>query len=196
MSAPRSVMTYDMCKLEQCCWIKIEVPHYQHLGDCRRHVDTNKQAIPLQAWTGPKCSRISRQLAHEGGKVVSPTHWPTLPPRKYYWYSFLLEDESTPVSQCSRKDYVNEKFQWHHRESNPRPSAFYHSATTNCATMYPVWTPIQLTNKTIITLKTGTNRQCLPSSVITLPLVSAKMHMIAGNSNKLVKVRHMDVNIK
>ena len=23
---------------------------------------------------------ISIQLAHEGGKVVSPTHWPSLPP--------------------------------------------------------------------------------------------------------------------
>jgi hypothetical protein len=26
-------------------------------------------------------SQISRQLAHGGGKVVSPTHWPPLPPR-------------------------------------------------------------------------------------------------------------------
>jgi hypothetical protein len=29
-------------------------------------------------------------------KVVSPTHWLHLPPRKYSWYSFLLEAESTP----------------------------------------------------------------------------------------------------
>ena len=28
-------------------------------------------------------SQISRQSAHEGGKVVSPTHRPPLPPRKY-----------------------------------------------------------------------------------------------------------------
>jgi len=35
-------------------------------------------------------SQISRQSAHEGGKVVSPTHRPLLPPRKYSWYSFLL----------------------------------------------------------------------------------------------------------
>ena len=41
-------------------------------------------------------SQISRQSAHEGGKVVSPTHRPSLPPRKYSWYSFLLEAESTP----------------------------------------------------------------------------------------------------
>ena len=37
-----------------------------------------------------------RQSAYEGGKVVSPTHWPPLPPRKYSWYSFLLEAQSTP----------------------------------------------------------------------------------------------------
>ena len=67
-------------------------------------------------------SQISRQSAHEGGRVVSPTHRPPLPLRKCSWYSFLLEAESTPGPQCDRKDYVNEKLQWHHRESNPRPS--------------------------------------------------------------------------
>jgi hypothetical protein len=49
--------------------------------------------------------------AHEGGKVVSLTHRPLFTPRKYSWYSFLLEAESTPGPQCKRKDYVNEKFQ-------------------------------------------------------------------------------------
>jgi hypothetical protein len=31
--------------------------------------------------------QISWQTAHEGGKVVSPTHRPSLPLRKYSWYS-------------------------------------------------------------------------------------------------------------
>jgi hypothetical protein len=44
-----------------------------------------------------------------------------------------------------------------------------------------------MTNKTIITSKIGNNGQCLPSPVITLPMVSAKLHMTVGNSNKLVK---------
>jgi hypothetical protein len=67
-------------------------------------------------------SQISRQPIHEGGKVVSPMHQLLLPPRKYSRYSFLLEAESTPGPWCGRKDYVNETFQWHHRESKPRPS--------------------------------------------------------------------------
>jgi hypothetical protein len=54
-------------------------------------------------------SQIYRQSAHEGGKVVSPTHRLPLPPRKYSWCSFLLQAESTPGPQCGRKDYVNEK---------------------------------------------------------------------------------------
>jgi len=41
-------------------------------------------------------SQISTQSAHADGKVVSPTHRPPLPARKYSWYSFLLDAESTP----------------------------------------------------------------------------------------------------
>jgi hypothetical protein len=58
-------------------------------------------------------SQISK---HECGKVVGPTHRSPLPPRKYSWYSFLLEAELTPGTYCDRNDYVKEKFQWHHRE--------------------------------------------------------------------------------
>jgi hypothetical protein len=39
--------------------------------------------------------RISRQSAHEGDKVVWPKHQSSLPHRKYSWYSFLPESEST-----------------------------------------------------------------------------------------------------
>jgi hypothetical protein len=43
-------------------------------------------------------------------------------PRKYSWYSFLLEAESTSGPQCDRKDFVIEEFQSHHLEKNPRTS--------------------------------------------------------------------------
>jgi hypothetical protein len=48
--------------------------------------------IGLQEVDAP---RISWKLAHEGGKVVSPTHRPPLPPRRYLLYSFLLGTELT-----------------------------------------------------------------------------------------------------
>jgi len=59
------------------------------------------KAIPLQAWAGLEGSRSLRladfkTIGDEGGKFVSPTHRPPFPPRKHSWYSFLLEDESTP----------------------------------------------------------------------------------------------------
>jgi hypothetical protein len=61
----------------------------------------NNSAVPLQAWSGPEGSRKLRfpnfmTTAQDGGKVVSLTHRPPLPPRKYTWHSFLLEAESTP----------------------------------------------------------------------------------------------------
>ena len=53
---------------------------------------------------------MSRQLAHEGGKFVSPTHRPTLARGKYFWYLFLLEAESTPLG--------SKKLKLLHRETN------------------------------------------------------------------------------
>ena len=84
------------------------------------------KAIPLQPWKDPEVSKRLRlpdfiTSAHEGGKVVSPKHRPPLPPRKYFWYSFLLDVESKPGPQFGRKDYVNVTFHLHHRESKLRP---------------------------------------------------------------------------
>jgi hypothetical protein len=62
--------------------------------------------------------RISRQSAQEGGKAVSPTHWPPLPPGDTPG-THLSETKSTLGPECGRNDYVNEKSQWPHRELNP-----------------------------------------------------------------------------
>ena len=40
--------------------------------------------------------RISRQSLPESFKVVSSTHRPPVHPRRYSWYSFLVEAESIP----------------------------------------------------------------------------------------------------
>ena len=73
------------------------------------------KAVPLQVWSDPESSRKLRfpdfmTTAQDGGKVLSLTYRPPLPPRKYTWHSFLLEAESTPGPWCDRKDYVTEKF--------------------------------------------------------------------------------------
>jgi hypothetical protein len=62
---------------------------------------TEVKEVPLVTWSGPEGSRKLRfpdfmTTAQDGGKVVSLTHLPPLPTRKYTWYSFLLEAESTP----------------------------------------------------------------------------------------------------
>jgi len=61
-------------------------------------------------------TQISRQTAHEALRTCR-----LYPSRKYFWYSFLSEDESSPEPKCGRKNYVNEKFTLHHREWIPLP---------------------------------------------------------------------------
>ena len=54
------------------------------------------------------------QSAHEGGKVVSPMYGRLYNlPKRYSWFSLLMEANPTPESH-SRNNEVNEKFQWLH----------------------------------------------------------------------------------
>jgi len=92
-----------------CLYCTVKQSHYR-----------SAQALRVPGGWG---SQISRQLSYKGGRVVSSTHWPPLRPRKYSWFSFLSEAESTPGPQCGRKNYVNKKFQRYHREWNPRLSS-------------------------------------------------------------------------
>jgi len=61
----------------------------QHLNHCATAVPLFKivegKVVPLQAWSGPEGSRKLRltefmTTAQDGGKVVSLTHRPPLPP--------------------------------------------------------------------------------------------------------------------
>ena len=52
-----------------------------HVTECKG----KSKAVPLQAWSGPEGSRKLRfpdfvKTAQDGGKVVSLTHRPSLPP--------------------------------------------------------------------------------------------------------------------
>ena len=59
------------------------------------------KAVPLQAWTGPEGSQEVKfpRLRDDGTRMVvgcQPYAPAVFNPRKYSWYSFLLEAESTP----------------------------------------------------------------------------------------------------
>jgi len=93
------------------------------------------KAVPLQAWSGPECSRKLRfpvfmTTAQDGGKVVSPTHRPPLPQEMLL---VLISSRGWIDPRAivrSEGFYVNEKFQWHQLGSNQRPSDLYHSTLT------------------------------------------------------------------
>ena len=63
-----------------------EGPEYESVHVFIRSSSEGKgKAVPLQAWSGPEGSRKLRfpdyvTMAQDGGKVVSLTHRPTLPP--------------------------------------------------------------------------------------------------------------------
>ena len=70
-----------------------------------RHINTvcgqNVESVLLQARSAQRVPWKLRfpdyvTMAQDGGRDVSLTHRPLFTPRKYSWYSFLLEAESTP----------------------------------------------------------------------------------------------------
>jgi len=64
----------------------------------------------------------------------------TFTPRKYFWYSFLLEAESNPGPQCDRKDFMSMK--------NPLTPAGIEPATFRFVAQHLNHCPISVPNVT------------------------------------------------
>jgi hypothetical protein len=86
-------ITFRECEIYRAAWCVLSTDFVLKVQDVKHSHYSPEQAQRLPAGLG---SQISRQSTHEGGKVISPMHRPPLLRRKYSWYSFLLEAESTP----------------------------------------------------------------------------------------------------
>ena len=143
----------DTCHINAFFGQNVEYVNVKHSSTLSNHYGLRRQTAPqdsanqenwrrkgkaiiVQAYTGSEGSRRLRLP----GKVVSPTHRPPLPSRKYFWHSFLSVAGSPPGPQIGRKEYVNEKYRRHHRESRPPPFGLQRSAWSNCATTCPMET--------------------------------------------------------
>ena len=78
------IMTFIFSKYFQCDFAQNTVLRLYNFGVYNSIVDKDK-AVPLQAWGGPEGSRKLRfpdfmTTAQDGGKFVSLTHRPPLPP--------------------------------------------------------------------------------------------------------------------
>jgi hypothetical protein len=81
---------WDVCIIVTVQKKRIKIKNKQDIHIVFKYTYVTKskgkgKSIPLQAFTGPEGSRRLRlsdfmTTAHEGGKVVSPTHRPPLPP--------------------------------------------------------------------------------------------------------------------
>ena len=58
-------------------------------------------------------------------------------PQKTFLVLISIRGWVDPRAIVRPEDYVNEKIQWYHRESNPRLSGLKRSTSTNCATACP-----------------------------------------------------------
>ena len=99
------------------------------------------KAVPLHAWTGPECSRKLSfpdfvTMAQDDGRL-SALHASLLYPRKYSWYLFVLQAESTPGPYCDRKDFMSLKNPLTSVGIEPETFRFVAQRLNHCATVVP-----------------------------------------------------------
>jgi hypothetical protein len=72
---------------------------------------SKRKPIAVRAWAGPKGSRRLGLPDFMNMVRLSALRTGCLYPKEIFLVLIVLEAESTPAIQCSRKNYVNEKFQ-------------------------------------------------------------------------------------
>jgi hypothetical protein len=88
------LLSKPLATIEHSIWRNMpeDINIYPHW--CKRY--SNPGTCLDRPWVFPGIlgSQISRHSAHKGNKVSILTHRPSLSPRIYTWYSFLLEVQS------------------------------------------------------------------------------------------------------
>jgi len=123
--------------LSQCEWPSF-TPTHNNRQNCSSVFSLKKvkqshyrpgQAQRVQRSQGPQIS-WQRHRTVVGCQPYAPA---AFTPRKYSWYSFLLEAESTPGPQCDRKDFISMK--------NPLTPAGIEPATSSTLTTVVLRSP-------------------------------------------------------
>ena len=101
------------------------------------------KGVPLQAWSDPRGSRKLRFLDYvttaQDCRRLSAVRTGQIYPRKCFWYSFLLEADSTPGPQCDRKDFMSMKNPLTPAGIEPVTFRFVAQHLNYCATAVPAW---------------------------------------------------------
>ena len=75
--------------------------------------------------------------AQDGGRLSALRTGRLYPPRKYSWYSFLLQAEPTPGPWCDRKDFMSMKNPLTPAAIEPATFRFLAQHLNHCATAGP-----------------------------------------------------------